>query len=389
MYRRGRVSVLVVVVLAVLAPAAGAEAHFGPHLPAGDTIEVVVEGIDNPRNLAFDSNGDLYIPATGVGGTEGCGNADVGPVCAGLTGSILKVTYEQLGYLTAPVKATTIARNLISISYPGGTQALGLQGLAAKDGRVFGVFIGPEFIGTSQQEGCCRSNVTGALREAALQQLGNLMEVSPSGELTKVADVDHFEFVNNPVDVPNSDPYWVVIDSDGSFVIADAAANTLVRARHDGTVSLIAAFDDLIAGVQPGGTTSGGTEAVPTGVAIGPDGNYYVTLLAGNKPFLGRILQVTPSGAVRTIANGLSFLGGIAIAPNGTIYATEFSGDIVRMRPDATRPGEFLAPEFLYRQQLVTPTGIAIGPDGLLYVSDNSFLPGFPLMGGRVVRMKG
>ena len=391
MRTRGKAAAFVAMVFAVLASTASAEAHLGPHLPAGDTIQVVVEGIDNPRNIAFDSNGDLYIPASGVGGTEGCGNFEApGPMCAGLTGAVLKVSHELLGYMTEPAKATTIASKLISMSYPGGSQALGLQGLAAKGGRVFGVFISPEFLGTQGDEGCCRSNVTGALREAALQQLGNLMEISPAGQLTKVADVDHFEFTHNPVAAPNSDPYAVAIDSDGSFVIADAAANTLVRAREDGTVSLIAAFDDLVAGVQPGGTTGGATEAVPTGIAIGPDGNYYVPLLAGNKPFLGRILQVTPSGVVRTIANGLSFLAGIAIAPNGTLYATEFSGDIVRLRPDATNPGGYLAPEYLYRQQLLTPTGIAVGPDGLLYVSDNSFNPGNPpVLGGRVVRMKG
>jgi glucose/arabinose dehydrogenase len=91
---------------------------------------------------------------------------------------------------------------------------------------------------------------------------------------------------------------------------------------------------------------------------------------------------------VRTIADGLSYLAGIAIAPNGTIYATEMGGDIVRMRPDAVHPGGYLEPEFLYREQLITPTGIAIGPDGLLYVSDNSFFPGSPsVSGGRVVRM--
>ena len=362
----------------------------GPHLPMGDTIQVVVEGVDNPRNLAFDDNGDLYIPATGVAGTQGCTVAEPGPMCAGLTGAMLKVSHDQLGYLSGPVKATTIARNLVSMGYPGGTQSLGFEGVVAKEGRVFGVFIGPEFLGTPREEGCCRSDVTGPLREAALQQLGNLMEFSADGTMTKVADVDHYEFTHNPVDVPNSNPYAVVFDTDGSFLIADAAGNTLLRAQQDGTVSLIAAFDDIIAGVQPGGTTGGGTEAVPTGVAVGPDGNYYVTLLAGNKPHLGRILQVTPSGAVRTIANGLSFLAGIAIAPNGTLYATEMTGDIVRMRPDAANPGEYLEPEFLYQQQLIMPTGIAIGPDGLLYVSDNAIFPGnLGALGGRVVRMEG
>lgn len=364
-----------------------AEAHLGPHTDGlVSDIQLVAENIGNPRNLAVDTNGDLYIPASGSGGTEACGAAGPGPMCSGLSGSILKVTRQQLANVAlGPAKPTVLATRLVSTAYPGGSNANGVQGVVARKGVVHAVFISPEFIGKGGSGVCCRSDVKGPLRDAAMRQLGNLMRVGPGGTLTKIADIDDFEFANNPVNDPNSNPYAVAIDRDGTFVIADAAANSLVRADKKGRVRLIAAFDNITPG-----PSNVRTEAVPTGVAVGPDGNYYVSLLAGQHPTFARILQVTPAGVIRTIADGFTSLAGIAVAPGGTVYATQLlNGGIVRVTPDPERPGRFMPPVTLYQGQLVSPTGLAIGPDGWLYVSVDSIFGQDDAIHGRVVRVRG
>jgi glucose/arabinose dehydrogenase len=392
MRRLGIVVSFAVLTVSILLEPAGVRAA-----PSGE-VQVVVDGIDNPRNLAFDTNGDLYIPAAGHGGTDACALLKEGFFCAGLNGAILKVSAAALAHASAaPADPTPIATGLVSLAFPGGAVGHGVHGVAARNGEVYAVFIGPEFLGTEGEPGCCRDDVQGDLRTAALEQLGNLMHVGSDGSLTKVADISNYEFTYNPVNDIHTNPYAVALDGDGSFVVADAAGNTILRARPDGSVSLIAALDNLRTLSGDTGpalpvweTAPGRTEAVPTGIAVGPDGNYYVSLLAGfMHPTFARILKISPTGAVRTVADGLTGLTSVAVSTDGTVYATELpTGDLVRVRPDPNKPGSFLAPEILYRGQLVSPTGVAIGPDGMIYISDAGILPGgLPGLHGRIVRV--
>jgi streptogramin lyase len=360
-----------------LAPAAGQRA----------ALEVVVESVASPRNLSFDKNGDLYIPSAGAGGTEACARVDEGYMCAGLTGAILRVPADELAVgRTVPATADVVVDRLPSMAVPGGALAHGVHGVAARNGTVYAVFISKEFLGTEHSGECCRPEVQGPLLDAALQDLGNLMKRTPSGGFARVADVSNFEYTNNPVNDIHSNPYAVAIDRDESFIVADAAANTLLRVRPNGAVRLIAAFDNLnTAPVAPGST-----EAVPTGVAVGPDGSYYVSLLGAFHPTMARILQVSPTGTVRTIADGLTTVTSVAVARDGTVYATELGpGDLVRVQPDPNRPNHFLPPEFLYRGQLTTPAGVAVGPDGWIYISDRAVAAPTPFSAGRIVRVVG
>jgi sugar lactone lactonase YvrE len=225
-----------------------------------------------------------------------------------------------------------------------------------------------------------------------------LMRITPTGGLEQIADVDRFEYTYNPIAHPGSNPYAMAVDPRHpqtgrllgagrySFLVADAGANTLLRVTQDGVVSLVAAFDNI----RPGDENTG-VEAVPTGVAVAPDGSYYVSLMAGFKPGFARIVHVTRTGVVRIVADGLSMLTGVAVAPGGTIYATEYSnGDLVRVRPDPEQAGRWLPAEIIHRGVFVTPAAIAVGPDGWVYVSDGgSQTADLPYVHGKIVRVKG
>jgi hypothetical protein len=116
-----------------------------------------------------------------------------------------------------------------------------------------------------------------------------------SGGWRPVADITAYEFAANPGGGPlGSNPYGLLAEP-GSRVVADAGANALLRVAANGAVSTLAVFPS-----RPQGRS---TDAVPTAVAVGPDGAYYVSELTG-VPFAAgaaNIYRVVP-GHAPTIA---------------------------------------------------------------------------------------
>jgi sugar lactone lactonase YvrE len=122
-------------------------------------------------------------------------------------------------------------------------------------------------------------------------------------------------------------PSGIAIDPDGTIYVTDTGNNRIRKVTSGGVVTTLAgsgtrAFAD--------GTGTGASFNLPRGIAIGPDGTIYVAD-TGNH----RIRKVT-SGVVTTLAGGL--VGSL----NGTGTGASFN----------------------------TPRGIAIGPDGNIYVAD-------------------
>lgn len=95
------------------------------------------------------------------------------------------------------------------------------------------------------------------------------------------------------------------------------------------------------------------------GILVRPDGK----LLVGTQnqgPFtLGaKLLLVDPdTGAVSTYAAGLTGIDGIALAPDGTVYATTFGGSYVQR----VTPGGIVETRWA---KVFSPNGIAVSPDG-------------------------
>ena len=72
---------------------------------------------------------------------------------------------------------------------------------------------------------------------------GYLLRANPARAFF-VADIEEHELVNNPdgVTPPDSNPYGVAVVGDGSLLIVDAGANTLLQVDRDGTVETVAVF---------------------------------------------------------------------------------------------------------------------------------------------------
>ena len=155
--------------------------------------------------------------------------------------------------------------------------------------------------------------------------------------------------------------------------VVDAAGNSLLRVLHGGRIERQTVFES-----RPQGRT---TDAVPTSVAVGPDGAYYVGELTGANPFVpaqARIWRIAAGRAPELFCSGFSFIidldfdqrGNLnvlehASGPNGPFAGTP--GQLVRVRRDCSATP--------VRTGLQAPMSVAIGPDGDAFVSLNGTTP--------------
>src|SRR5512133_2094792 len=199
------------------------------------------------------------------------------------------------------------------------------------------------------------------------EQFGRLVHVPASGSWRPVADVAAYEFAVNPGGgLLDSNPYGLLAEA-GSRVVADAGANALLRVAANGHVSTLAVFPSRAQGRS--------TDAVPTAVAVGPDGAYYVSELSG-VPFAAgaaNIYRVVPGQAPTVAWSGFTTVIDIAFGPDGSLYVLEHStgpvffqlpGRLIKVAPDGTRTTVI--------DGLTRPGSVAVGPDGALYVSNHS-----------------
>jgi glucose/arabinose dehydrogenase len=253
--------------------------------------------------------------------------------------------------------------------------ATGVHGVSvAPDGRVFGV----ETSGTPK-------DIRGA-PPWVRKQAGRLFDLT-SGR-TPVANISLIEWNRNLDKVKgdrNSNPYAVLALADRQIVV-DAGANAVLQVVG-GKVSLLALIPK-----------NGKGQSVPTSIAQGPDGNFYVGELAeGAGKGKARVWRIPAAGGTPEVyATGFTTITGVAFGPDGSLFVTEFAtnvrknnlkGAVVRVAPDGSRTR-------LGGGKLLAPTGAAVDSTGAVYVSNFSVLPAktpkkspFKGAGGALVRI--
>jgi hypothetical protein len=143
-----------------------------------------------------------------------------------------------------------------------------------------------------------------------------------------------------------SHPYGSATSGRPAYV-ADAAGNSIVKVRRDGTVSTVAVLPPVPVEITQEVADSVGApdcaighdylfEPVPTDVEIGPDGLLYVSSLPGGPEdgtVPGSVFTVDPAnGDVEQIATGLVSATGLDVAANGDVFVSElFAGKITQI----------------------------------------------------------
>lgn len=215
-----------------------------------------------------------------------------------------------------------------------------------------------------------------ALGEAG-EALGTLVRMSASGQWKVQADLVAYEMANNPAGgIIDSNPFGALAVPAGC-VVTDAGSNTLLGVAANGAIETLAVFPS-----RPNAST----DAVPTGVVIGPDGAYYVSQLTG-APFTtgaANVYRVVPGEAPTVYRSGFKTITDLAFASDGSLYVVEVAsgpglsmpGRLLRVNPDDTRVPVLIG--------LDRPTSVAIGPDGAIYVTNHGSSPGI----GEVLRVQ-
>src|SRR5262249_3610777 len=152
--------------------------------------------------------------------------------------------------------------------------ATGLPSLLAPDGAT-----GPNDV-SFQGRGNAYVTIglgTNPTRRPELGEAGDgfaqLVRLLPTGDWQNVTDLGAYEAAVNPGGGPlDSNPFGLLAEAGGQVVV-DAGGNALLRVAADGEVTTLAEF--------PSRDDGRSTDAVPTGVAVGPDGAYYVSELTG------------------------------------------------------------------------------------------------------------
>ena len=233
-----------------------------------------------------------------------------------------------------------------------------------------------------------------------------------NGKARLVVNLFAFERDNNPHpgDATESNPFDVQTLDGESALVVDSAGNDLLRIDSKGKVNVLAVFPDALSstanikslfGCPAGPPNICGlpaqipTQPVPTSIAIGPDGWYYVGELKGFPAPAGasRVWRVAPWASAADCGNSndcqVVFNGGftsiidLAFGPDGLLYVLEldeaswFAVEVLNTPTTGTINACDVATLACVelRTGLASPTAITFGKDGKLWSTEYALAP--------------
>ncbi len=195
-------------------------------------------------------------------------------------------------------------------------------------------------------------------------------------------------------------PFGLAHAKDGSLYISDSRGHRVWKLTTDGRLTPFAGTGEK-GSDGDGGPAAKATLNLPTGLALGSDGSLYIAESGGHK-----VRRVAPDGSISTyagkgadplrgknpdysgdngpaVAAGLNEPWGLALDEDGNLYIADRGNGKVRkvtaagVITTAVGTHQFGAK---YEEGILAtdadlwgPTGVAVGPDGALYLADPQF----------------
>jgi sugar lactone lactonase YvrE len=323
--------------LGVISPVIAQQADEGA-LPEG--VEVVAAGLSNPRGFAWDADGTLHIALAGRGGDT------VFPIMDGFT---LELGMSSSIAAIADGCATPLVTGLLSTHWAEPGWVWGAMDVVFLDGDLYVLIsgAGPSWMSPTSRSGVYRFN--------------------DDGTMTLVADLSAWISQNPPALIPpdyNADGSLFDLEATGdALLVSEAVGGQLIRVTPDGEITRLAdlseghmvptgiAVDDegnayvgfettvpypdgasKVVKVTPDGTVSDawtGLTAV-TDVVMGPDGTLYAAEMStGNldeAPYLnpnsGRIVRQTGPDRFEPVVTDIAYPSNLGFDASGALYLT-------------------------------------------------------------------
>ena len=315
------------------------------------SVSVFATGLNNPRGLKFGPDGYLYVAEGGLGGTlySTTGLCDsviapIGPYTGDYTASISKISPSG--------DVTIVADNLPSDQTSDQSNNL-VSGVADV------AFVGNTLYALLAGAGCSHGFINDP---------NGIIKVNNDGTWDMIADLSDWS-LNHPVKNPEEDDYepdgtwYSMLNVRGDLYAVEPNHGEIVKVTTSGNISRV-----IDVSASQG-------HIVPTALAY--HGNFYFGNLNTFPivPGSSKIFKVTPGGQIQERETGLTTVVGLVFDGQDRMYALEMStapgdptpgtGRIVRIQPSGQQ--EVLVDTLFF------PTGMTMGPDGALYVSNKGF----------------
>lgn len=334
--------------------------------PQISQIEVLASGLDSPRKLSFGPDGALYVAEAGRGGTGASIPSPSIPGAFLSYGATSAITRIQNG------NVKRVVTGLPSVALPDGSDASGVHDIEFDAyGNAYAI------VGLASNP----ANRDTLLQVPDFSHLIAIDNFDGGASWTRLRDFGVYEQNNNPDGQDVITNLFDLLIEDNTAYVVDAGANDLLSVRaFGGELTLETVFPSSTA-IDPLTGESVVIQPVPTSVAVGPDGALYVGQLTGF-PFqteTAKVYRINAEGKPEVYADGFTHIVDLAFDKSGGLYVLEYDADGLLNGSDAGAL-IYVSPNGKTRtiadDELTNPTGLEIGADGDIYISNKGFVAG-------------